>query len=37
MVLDKINSPEELKKINKNELNILADEIRQVLIKKITN
>ena len=34
--LDKINSPEDLKKLNINEMEELADEIRQFLIKSIS-
>ncbi len=36
MLLEQIKSPEDLKKINKNELSVLAEEIRNVLIKKIS-
>lgn len=35
MILDKVNSPSDVKKLNKDELNTLAGEIRKVLIKKI--
>ena len=35
MILDKVNSPSDVKKLNKDELNTLADEIRKVLINKI--
>lgn len=35
MILDKVNSPSDVKKLNKDELNTLAGEIRKVLINKI--
>lgn len=35
MILDKVNSPSDVKKLNKDELNTLADEIRKVLINKV--
>ena len=35
-MLDKIESPQELKKLNIKELKQLAKEIRQLLIEKIT-
>lgn len=35
-ILDKVNMPVDLKNLNDNELNILSDEIRQVLIKKVS-
>ena len=35
-ILDKINSPEDLKKLNKNELILLCSEIRSFLIEKVT-
>ena len=34
-VLNKINSPEDLRKLNIEELNILADEMRELIIKKV--
>lgn len=34
-ILSKINSPEDLKKISLDNLNVLAEEIRKVLIKKV--
>lgn len=34
--LDKINSPADVKKLNLDELNILAEEMRETLIKRIT-
>ena len=34
-MLEKINSPKDLKKLNINELNELANEIREVLLNKI--
>ena len=36
MVLEKINQANDIKKLNKEELPILADEIREFLIKKIS-
>ena len=36
MVLDKINEPGDIKKLNKNELNDLAQEIRTFLVEKIS-
>lgn len=36
MYLEKINNPSDVKKLNLNELNKLADEIRQVLLKKLS-
>lgn len=35
MVLDKINTPEELKTLTLSELNLLADEMRELIIKKV--
>ncbi len=35
-MLNKINSPEDLKKLNIDELNFLADQIRETLIKRVT-
>lgn len=35
MILDKINAPEDLKKLSLEELNILADEMRELIIKKV--
>ncbi|MGL4848490.1 MAG: 1-deoxy-D-xylulose-5-phosphate synthase, partial [Clostridium sp.] len=35
-VLNKVNSPEDVKKLNKDELNILASEIRDALIKNVS-
>ncbi len=37
MILDKINLPCDLKKINSSEINTLADEIREVIIKKVNH
>lgn len=34
-VLDKVNSPEDLKKLNIDEMNLLPDEIRQLILKKV--
>ncbi len=36
MVLDRINSPEDLKKIPESELSVLAEEIRQVLLDTVS-
>ena len=35
MILDKINTPEDLKKISIDEMETLADEMRQLIIKKV--
>ena len=35
MILDKVNSPEDVKKLNIDEMNTLADEIRQFIMKKV--
>lgn len=35
MILDKINSPADLKKLPLEELNILSDEMRELIIKKV--
>ncbi len=35
MILDKVNMPDDLKKLTTNELNTLADEIRSLIIKKV--
>lgn len=35
MILDKINSPKDLKNVKIEDLNVLAEEIRQLIIKKI--
>lgn len=35
MILDKINVPQDLQALSKEELNILADEMREVIIKKV--
>ncbi len=35
MILNKVNSPSDVKKLNKDELNTLTDEIRKVLINKV--
>lgn len=34
-ILNKINEPKDLKNLNQEELNILAEEVRDVLIKKL--
>lgn len=35
-ILNKINEPKDLKNLNQEELNILAEEVREVLIKKVS-
>lgn len=35
MYIEKINSPEDLKKLNMDECEILAEEIRKALLKKL--
>lgn len=35
MILDKINNPEDLKTLNINELTMLADEMRDIIVKKV--
>ncbi len=35
MVLDKVNTPQDLKKLSIEEMNILADEIRSLIVKKV--
>lgn len=35
MILDKVNSPNDLKNLTMNELNVLADEMRGLIIKKV--
>ena len=35
MILDKVNSPGDLKCLNLEELNTLADEMREFIIKKV--
>ncbi|MBS4803982.1 MAG: hypothetical protein KIC47_03605 [Clostridium sp.] len=35
-ILSKINEPKYLKDLSKEELNLLADEVREVLIKKVS-
>lgn len=37
MILDKINGPEDIKKLNKQELDVLSQEIRDFLLEKISN
>jgi len=36
MILDKINSPADVKKLSVNEMNSLADEIREALFNRLT-
>lgn len=36
MILEKINGPEDLKKLNKEELPLLAEEIRKALLNRLT-
>ncbi len=35
MILDKVNNPDDLKKLSLDEMNYLADEIRELIIKKV--
>ena len=35
MILDKVNSPDDLKKLSVREMNTLSDEMRELIIKKI--
>lgn len=35
MILDKVNTPDDLKKLSLDEMNYLADEIRELIIKKV--
>ncbi len=35
MILDRVNSPDDVKKLNINEMNLLAEEIRQFIMKKV--
>ena len=35
-ILNRINSPKDLKALNQEDLPLLADEIRQVIIEKVT-
>ena len=35
MVLEKVNSPEDVKKLSLEEMKLLADEMREVIIKKV--
>jgi len=35
-ILDEVNSPEDLKKLNKDQLLLLASEIREIIIKKVS-
>ena len=37
MILDKINGPDDVKKLNETELRELAEEIRSFLIEKISH
>ena len=34
-ILDKVDSPKDLKSLNAQELNLLADEMRELIIKKV--
>ena len=36
MVLNKINEPKDLKSLSKDELSSLANEIREILIRKVS-
>ena len=35
MILDKVNVPDDLKKLSIQEMNALADEMRELIIKKV--
>ena len=35
MILDKVNMPNDLKKLSLDEMNVLADEMRELIIKKV--
>ena len=35
-VLNKINNPQDLKKLSKDEINVLCTEIREFLVEKVT-
>ena len=35
MILDKVNSPDDLKKLSVREMNTLSDEMRELIIKKV--
>lgn len=35
MILDKINTPEDVKSLNYNEMSVLADEMREYIVKKV--
>ena len=36
-ILDKINSPDDLKKLNKSDINKLSSEIREFIIRAVNN
>lgn len=36
MILDKINGPEDIKQLNREELHILADETRHYILQKVS-
>lgn len=35
MILDKVNTPDDVKKLSIREMNSLADEMRELIIKKL--
>lgn len=35
MILDKVNTPKDVKALSTSEMNTLADEIRELIIKKV--
>ena len=35
MILDKVNMPNDLKQLSLDEMNVLADEMRELIIKKV--
>lgn len=35
MILDKVNTPDDLKNLSVQEMNFLADEMRDLIIKKV--
>ena len=36
MALEKINSPEDVKRLSKDELKVLADDVREALLSRLT-
>ena len=37
MYIENINGPEDVKKLSEDQLNVLAEEIRDALLKKLSN